>query len=102
MQIAKAMGGRVIAVCRGEAKARALTQLGADAVIDTSQHGDTPLRALIKVALGRLTHLVFNMAAAHTPSFFSASTNPSVLHHAPLVPERRLHPSSPQPRLLHA
>lgn len=51
MQIAKAMGGRVIAVCRGEAKARALTQLGADAVIDTSQQPGTPLRALIKVGV---------------------------------------------------
>ena len=60
------MGGRVIAVCRGEAKARALTQLGADAVIDTSQHADTPLRALIKVAPGCSSPHILCMAAAHT------------------------------------
>ncbi len=65
-QIAKAMGGRVIAVCRGEAKARALTQLGADAVIDTSQHADTPLRALIKVAPVCLSYTVKCMAVAGT------------------------------------
>ena len=50
-QIAKAMGAKVVAVCRGEAKAAALRQLGADAVIDTAKQPDTPLRALIKVPL---------------------------------------------------
>ena len=48
-QIAKAMGAKVVAVCRGEAKAAALAQLGADAVVDTSRQPDTPLRALIRV-----------------------------------------------------
>ena len=49
VQISKAMGAKVVAVCRGSSKAEALKRLGADAVIDTSQHPDTPLRALIKV-----------------------------------------------------
>ncbi|KAK9915971.1 hypothetical protein WJX75_006753 [Coccomyxa subellipsoidea] len=48
VQISKAMGAKVVAVCRGSSKAEALKRLGADAVIDTSQHPDTPLRALIK------------------------------------------------------
>ena len=50
VQISKAMGAKVVAVCRGEAKAAALRQLGADSVIDTSQQPEKPLRALIKVA----------------------------------------------------
>lgn len=49
-QIAKALGARVIAVCRGSNKADALRRLGADAVIESSQQNDTPLRALIKVS----------------------------------------------------
>jgi NADPH:quinone reductase-like Zn-dependent oxidoreductase len=48
-QISKALGGRVVAVCRGAKKAESLRGLGADAVIDTSQQQDTPLRVLIKV-----------------------------------------------------
>ncbi len=44
------MGARVVAVCRGRAKADALRQLGADAVVDTAEAGkDVPLRQLIKV-----------------------------------------------------
>ncbi|BDA44288.1 Quinone oxidoreductase-like protein 2 [Coccomyxa sp. Obi] len=48
VQICKAMGAKVVAVCRGSSKAEALRRLGADAVIDTSQQPDTPLRNLIK------------------------------------------------------
>lgn len=48
-QIAKVMGARVVAVCRGSAKAEALRKLGADAVVDTAEAGkDVPLRQLIK------------------------------------------------------
>ena len=48
-QIAKVMGARVVAVCRGAAKADALRALGADAVVDTADAGkDVPLRQLIK------------------------------------------------------
>ncbi len=48
-QIAKVMGARVVAVCRGSAKADALRKLGADAVVDTAEAGkDVPLRQLIK------------------------------------------------------
>lgn len=48
-QIAKVMGARVVAVCRGDAKAAALRALGADAVVDTAAAGkDVPLRQLIK------------------------------------------------------
>ncbi len=44
------MGARVVAVCRGSAKADALRKLGADAVVDTAEAGkDVPLRQLIKV-----------------------------------------------------
>ena len=43
------MGARVVAVCRGDAKAAALRALGADAVVDTAAAGkDVPLRQLIK------------------------------------------------------
>lgn len=48
-QIAKVMGARVVAVCRGDTKAAALRALGADAVVDTAAAGkDVPLRKLIK------------------------------------------------------
>ena len=43
------LGARVVAVCRGGAKAAALRALGADAVVDTAAAGkDVPLRQLIK------------------------------------------------------
>jgi len=43
------MGARMVAVCRGAAKADALRALGADAVVDTAAAGkDVPLRQLIK------------------------------------------------------
>ena len=48
MQISKAVGATVIAVCRGAAKAEALRRLGADEVIDQSAD-NSPLRAQIKV-----------------------------------------------------
>ncbi len=48
VQISKAVGATVIAVCRGAAKAEALKRLGADEVIDQSANS-TPLRAQIKV-----------------------------------------------------
>ena len=49
LQISKAVGATVIAVCRGAAKAEALKRLGADEVIDQSADS-TPLRAQIKVS----------------------------------------------------
>ena len=48
LQISKAVGARVIAVCRGAAKTEALKRLGADEVIDQSAES-APLRAQIKV-----------------------------------------------------
>ena len=36
VQISKVLGAKVVAVCRGESKAKLLKELGADAVIDTS------------------------------------------------------------------
>ena len=50
LQISKAVGATVIAVCRGAAKAEALRRLGADEVIDQSAD-NSPLRSQIKVTL---------------------------------------------------
>ena len=44
------LGARVVAVARGKAKAVALTDLGADVVIDSSAHKEEPLRKLIKAS----------------------------------------------------
>ncbi len=44
------VGARVVAVARGKAKAAALTEMGADVVIDSSAHKDEPLRKLIKAS----------------------------------------------------
>lgn len=52
VQISKAVGATVIAVCRGAAKAEALRRLGADEVIDQSAD-NSPLRSQIKVTLWR-------------------------------------------------
>jgi hypothetical protein len=57
------MGAKVVAVCRGSAKAAALKQLGADAVVDTAQHPDTPLRALIKVIIPFLLYPLHELAS---------------------------------------
>ena len=38
VQISKVLGAKVVAVARGAEKAKLLTDLGADAVIDTSAH----------------------------------------------------------------
>lgn len=38
VQICKVLGAKVVAVARGESKAKLLKNLGADAVIDTSAH----------------------------------------------------------------
>ena len=61
LQISKAVGARVIAVCRGAAKAEALKRLGAGEVIDQSAES-APLRAQIKV----LTHSATGLAACFT------------------------------------
>ena len=61
LQISKAVGARVIAVCRGAAKAEALKRLGADEVIDQSAES-APLRAQIKV----LTHDATSHAVCFT------------------------------------
>ena len=61
LQISKAVGARVIAVCRGAAKAEALKRLGADEVIDQSAES-APLRSQIKV----LTHCTSSHAACFT------------------------------------
>mmetsp|Transcript_7032 Transcript_7032/g.13360 ORF Transcript_7032/g.13360 Transcript_7032/m.13360 type:complete len:358 (-) Transcript_7032:405-1478(-) len=50
VQIAKRMGGRVVAVARGEAKCEVLRQIGADAVIDTALEPGVKLRDRIKQA----------------------------------------------------
>ena len=47
-QIAKAVGAQVVAVARGQTKARFLKELGADVVIDTAALKDDQLRARIK------------------------------------------------------
>ena len=48
VQISKAVGATVIAVCRGAAKAQALKRLGAEFVIDQSADS-SPLRSQVKV-----------------------------------------------------
>lgn len=50
VQLAKALGARVIALSRGTAKAERLRQLGADTVLDTEA---PDLEAQVKAALGR-------------------------------------------------
>ncbi|KAK9818978.1 hypothetical protein WJX81_001512 [Elliptochloris bilobata] len=61
VQIAKVMGARVVAVCRGSAKAAALRALGADAVVDTAAAGkDVPLRQLIKAAAPQGIDVVYD------------------------------------------
>ena len=55
VQISKAVGATVIAVCRGANKAQALRRLGADEVIDQSAD-NSPLRSQIKVIFWRAPH----------------------------------------------
>ncbi len=49
VQICKVLGAKVVAVARGESKAKLLTELGADAVIDTSANHQVSLSNIMGI-----------------------------------------------------
>ena len=61
VQICKVLGAKVVAVARGESKAKLLTELGADAVIDTSAHHQVSLAQTNGQTLKHHEHLVLMM-----------------------------------------
>lgn len=58
VQICKVLGAKVVAVARGESKAKLLTELGADAVIDTSANHQVSHAQLIVQTLKHHGHLI--------------------------------------------
>ncbi len=58
VQICKVLGAKVVAVARGESKAKLLTELGADAVIDTSANHQVSLGQTIVQTLKHHGHPV--------------------------------------------
>jgi len=58
VQICKVLGAKVVAVARGESKAKLLTELGADAVIDTSANHQVSLGQTIVHTLKHHGHPV--------------------------------------------
>jgi len=58
VQICKVLGAKVVAVARGESKAKLLTELGADAVIDTSANHQVSLAQTIAQTLKHHGHPV--------------------------------------------
>lgn len=76
VQISKVLGAKVVAVARGESKAKLLRDLGADAVIDTSANHQvshvTELLSLLHLDVNAvLTGIELLSTCPHEPSFIN-------------------------------